>query len=113
MANEQSVIAVIRAARPTFRNAHDKAAFAVHAAFLASGFVLHATGPSASVDDALSSSSTEEERGRQGDLGREVRGGNQTRELSLNSIKVSLPIFKGESDPEAYLAWESSCDRIF
>lgn len=58
MANEQSVIAVIRAARPTFRNAHDKAAFAVHAAFLASGFVLHATGPSASVDDALSSSST-------------------------------------------------------
>ncbi|KAM3340801.1 putative proteasome inhibitor [Capsicum galapagoense] len=60
MANEQSVIAVIRAARPTFRNAHDKAAFAVHAAFLASGFVLHATGPSASVDDALSSSSTDE-----------------------------------------------------
>ena len=46
-------------------------------------------------------------------IGREVRGGNQTRELSLNSIKVSLPIFKGESDPEAYLAWESSCDKIF
>lgn len=51
-------MAVIRAARPTFRNPHDKLAFSVHAAFLASGFVLHATGPSASTDDALSSSST-------------------------------------------------------
>ncbi|XP_059305504.1 probable proteasome inhibitor [Lycium ferocissimum] len=60
MATEQSVMAVIRAARPTFRQAHDKVAFAVHAAFLASGFVLHATGPNASTDDALSSSSTDE-----------------------------------------------------
>ncbi|OIT39139.1 PREDICTED: probable proteasome inhibitor [Nicotiana attenuata] len=60
MATEQSVMAVIRASRPTFRQAHDKVAFAVHAAFLASGFVLHATGPSASTDDALSSSSTDE-----------------------------------------------------
>ncbi|KAL3357951.1 hypothetical protein AABB24_015199 [Solanum stoloniferum] len=63
MATEQSVMAVIRAARPTFRNPHDKVAFAVHAAFLASGFVLHATGPAASTDDALSSSSTVDEVG--------------------------------------------------
>lgn len=55
---EQSVMGVIRAARPTFRNAHDKVAFSVHASFLASGFVLHATGPSAFVNDALTSSST-------------------------------------------------------
>ena len=41
-----------------------------------------------------------------------MRGGNQTRELFLNSIKVCLPIFKGESDTEEYLAWESSYDRI-
>jgi hypothetical protein len=54
---EQSVMGVIRAARPTFRNAHDKVAFAIHASFLASGFVLHATGPSAFTDDALYSSS--------------------------------------------------------
>ena len=58
MATEQSVLAVIRAARPTFRNAHDKMAFAVHAAFSASGYVLHDTGRSAFSDHALSSSST-------------------------------------------------------
>lgn len=57
---EQSVMGVIRAARPTFRNAHDKIAFAVHSSFLASGFILHATGPSAFTDDALYSSSTDE-----------------------------------------------------
>ncbi|XP_052176782.1 probable proteasome inhibitor [Diospyros lotus] len=60
MATEQSVLAVIRAARPTFRNAHDKMAFAVHAAFSAAGYVLHDTGPSAFSDHALSSSSTDE-----------------------------------------------------
>ncbi|GKV14465.1 hypothetical protein SLEP1_g25345 [Rubroshorea leprosula] len=37
MANEKSVMAVIRAARPSFRNNHDKIAFAIHASFLASG----------------------------------------------------------------------------
>ncbi|XAR67670.1 hypothetical protein NMG60_11002518 [Bertholletia excelsa] len=60
MANEQSVLAVIRATRPSFRNAHDKVAFAVHAAFLASGYVLHATGPPAFSDTAFSSTSTDE-----------------------------------------------------
>ena len=58
MANEKSVMAVIRAARPTFRNNSDKVAFAVHASFAASGYELVATGPPAFSDSALSSSST-------------------------------------------------------
>ncbi|PHU07027.1 putative proteasome inhibitor [Capsicum chinense] len=86
MANQQSVIAVIRAARPTFRNAHDKAAFAVHAAFLASGFVLHATGPSASVDDALSSSST----GEIGEGNYTVRNLTFTNKEALNGHRCDL-----------------------
>lgn len=57
MATEQSIMAVIRAARPQFRTGFDKAAFAVHAAFVAAGYVLHATGPSAFADDALTISS--------------------------------------------------------
>ncbi|KAA8516363.1 hypothetical protein F0562_016656 [Nyssa sinensis] len=60
MANEQSMMAVIRASRPSFRNAHDKIAFAVHSSFLASGYVLNATGPAAFSDNALSSTSTDE-----------------------------------------------------
>ncbi|EPS61966.1 hypothetical protein M569_12827, partial [Genlisea aurea] len=55
MATEQSIVAVIRAARPSFRNRHDKVAFAVHAAFLSSGYVLNSTGASALRDDALAS----------------------------------------------------------
>lgn len=51
-------MAVIRATRPSFRNKHDKVAFAVHATFLASGYVLTASGPTAYEDDALTSSST-------------------------------------------------------
>ncbi|KAM3306452.1 hypothetical protein P3S67_013322 [Capsicum chacoense] len=39
--------------------------------------------------------------------------GFSNRDVGLNSIKVSFFVFKGESDPEAYLAWESSCDKIF
>ncbi|XP_075507890.1 putative proteasome inhibitor isoform X1 [Primulina tabacum] len=60
MATEQSLMAVIRAARPSFRNPHDKAVFAVHASFVAAGYVLHDTGLSAFSDNALSSSSTDE-----------------------------------------------------
>lgn len=60
MASEQSIMAVIRAARPAFRTPHDRVAFAVHAAFAAAGYVLHATGPSAFADDALSNSYTDE-----------------------------------------------------
>ncbi|OMO97312.1 Proteasome Inhibitor PI31 [Corchorus olitorius] len=60
MSNEKSVMAVIRAARPSFKNNHDKVAFAVHAAFLSSGLVLTAAGPPALADDALSSTSTDE-----------------------------------------------------
>ncbi|GAV65453.1 LOW QUALITY PROTEIN: PI31_Prot_C domain-containing protein/PI31_Prot_N domain-containing protein [Cephalotus follicularis] len=60
MANEKSVMAVIRAARPSFRNNDDKIAFCVHATFLASGYVLTAAGPPAFADTALSSPSTDE-----------------------------------------------------
>lgn len=61
MANEKSVVAVIRAARPSFKNKHDKVAFAVHAAFLASGYALTATGLAAfSESAALSAPSTNE-----------------------------------------------------
>lgn len=58
MVNQKSVMAVIRAARPSFRNNHDKIAFAVHASFLAAGYVLTATGPPAFSENALSSAST-------------------------------------------------------
>ncbi|KAJ4833505.1 hypothetical protein Tsubulata_008005 [Turnera subulata] len=58
--DDKSVMAVIRAARPSFRNMHDKAAFAVHASFLSSGYILTATGPPAFSDTALSSTSTDE-----------------------------------------------------
>nr|XP_043621180.1 probable proteasome inhibitor [Erigeron canadensis] len=54
MATEQSVLALIRASRPNFKNPCDKIAFAIHSVFLAAGFNLHATGPPAFVDDALS-----------------------------------------------------------
>ncbi|XP_022978240.1 probable proteasome inhibitor isoform X3 [Cucurbita maxima] len=60
MVNEKSVMAVIRATRPTFRNDNDKVAFAVHAIFLASGCVLTATGPPAFTDAAFSSPSKDE-----------------------------------------------------
>ncbi|KAJ8628098.1 hypothetical protein MRB53_021405 [Persea americana] len=44
MATESSVMALIRAYRPRFRNAHDKIPFALNASFLAAGYVLTATG---------------------------------------------------------------------
>ncbi|KAI3938879.1 hypothetical protein MKW92_012502 [Papaver armeniacum] len=55
MANEEGVMAVIRAARPNFRNAHDKVGFAVHAMFLNSGYYLTATGSQAFSDTVLTS----------------------------------------------------------
>jgi hypothetical protein len=51
MSSEQAAMAVLRASRPTFRNAHDKVAFAVHSAFLAAGFSLLAVGPATNSDD--------------------------------------------------------------
>ena len=57
MASDKTVMAVIRAARPTFRNQNDKIAFAVHASFLASGYILTATGPQALSDTAFSNPS--------------------------------------------------------
>ncbi|XP_068318298.1 probable proteasome inhibitor [Pyrus communis] len=60
MANDKSVMAVIRAARPNFRNNDDKVVFAVHASFLAAGYVLTAAGPPAFSDSVLSSSSMDE-----------------------------------------------------
>ncbi|KAI3875321.1 hypothetical protein MKX03_000748 [Papaver bracteatum] len=52
MANE-GVMAVIRAARPNFRNTHDKIVFSVHAMFLNSGYYLTATGSKAFSDTIL------------------------------------------------------------
>lgn len=49
-------MALIRAYRPRFRNAHDKIAFALNASFLAAGYVLTATG-----NRAFSSSPPSEE----------------------------------------------------
>ncbi|KAG5011963.1 hypothetical protein JHK82_024138 [Glycine max] len=60
MASEKLVLAVIRAARPTFRNQNDKIAFAVHSSFLTSGYVLTATGPQALSDNAFSDPSNDE-----------------------------------------------------
>ena len=50
MASAASVLALIRAARPIFRNEYDRVAFAVHAAFLAAGYRLIAAGAAAEVE---------------------------------------------------------------
>ncbi|XP_021730089.1 probable proteasome inhibitor [Chenopodium quinoa] len=63
MVTEESVMLVIRASRPNFRNNHDKLAFAVHSSFLAAGYVLTATGPPAFAENSLSSSSSNDEVG--------------------------------------------------
>ncbi|XP_073047135.1 probable proteasome inhibitor [Primulina eburnea] len=63
MATKQSVMLVIRAARPSFRNCQDKAAFAVHAAFMAAGYSLHLTGLPAFEDGVLSSCPVADEVG--------------------------------------------------
>ncbi|CAM8969299.1 unnamed protein product [Rhodiola kirilowii] len=60
MTLENSAMIVIRASRPSFRNMHDKVAFAVHASFVASGYLLTAVGVAALEDAALSSSSSDE-----------------------------------------------------
>ncbi|KAI9153618.1 hypothetical protein LWI28_014035 [Acer negundo] len=60
MATDRSVMALIRALKPSFRNDHDRVAFSVHAFFLASGHVSTATGSAACSDTALSSPSTDE-----------------------------------------------------
>ncbi|KAJ4978092.1 hypothetical protein NE237_008872 [Protea cynaroides] len=66
MATPDSVLALIRAYKPSFRNPHDKIAFAVHATFLASGYVPVAVGPPAFSDTVLSSPSTTDEAGIEG-----------------------------------------------
>ncbi|KAI3742200.1 hypothetical protein L1987_59880 [Smallanthus sonchifolius] len=60
MATEQSVLAVIRASRPNFRNSADKVAFSIHSIFLASGLNLNATGPPAFTDDSLAAPFSDE-----------------------------------------------------
>ncbi|XP_038991203.1 probable proteasome inhibitor [Hibiscus syriacus] len=60
ISNERTVIAVIRAAIPSFRNDHNKVAFAIHATLLSVGFVLTAIGPSALGNNVFSSTSTDE-----------------------------------------------------
>ncbi|PWA41335.1 proteasome inhibitor-related protein [Artemisia annua] len=60
MANENSVLAIIRASRPNFKTPADKITFAVHSTFLANGFNLNATGPPAFADDALTAPFSDE-----------------------------------------------------
>lgn len=50
MVNDAAAMAVVRAARPALRGAHDGVAFAAHAAFLADGYSLCAVGPAALAD---------------------------------------------------------------
>jgi proteasome inhibitor subunit 1 (PI31) len=50
MVTDAAAMAVVRAARPAFRGAHDGVAFAAHAAFLAAGYSLCAVGPAALTD---------------------------------------------------------------
>jgi proteasome inhibitor subunit 1 (PI31) len=50
MASGKAVLAIIRAARPQFRSAHDRVAFALHASLLAEGYSLTAVGSAASSD---------------------------------------------------------------
>ena len=47
---DAAAMAVVRAARPALRGAHDGVAFAAHAAFLAAGYSLCAVGPAALAD---------------------------------------------------------------
>lgn len=62
MATAGAVLGVIRASRPALRSALDRAAFAVHAAFLAAGYSLVATG-------AKANSSTSSGRGDESEVG--------------------------------------------
>ncbi|KAG2329047.1 hypothetical protein Bca52824_000227 [Brassica carinata] len=66
MANSQTVMLVIRSARPSFRNYRDNVAFVVHASFVTSGFRLVAIGRPAFAEDALASSPTQGEVGIEG-----------------------------------------------
>ncbi|XP_062190198.1 probable proteasome inhibitor isoform X2 [Phragmites australis] len=50
MVTDAAAMAVVRAARPALRGAHDGVAFAAHATFLAAGYSLCAVGPSALTD---------------------------------------------------------------
>ncbi|CAN6977469.1 unnamed protein product [Brassica rapa subsp. trilocularis] len=66
MANSQTVMLVIRSARPSFRNYRDKVAFVLHASFVASGFRVVAAGRHAFAENALVSSPTQGEVGIEG-----------------------------------------------
>ncbi|XP_031474115.1 probable proteasome inhibitor isoform X1 [Nymphaea colorata] len=66
MASDKSVMAVIRASRPSFRNDHDKVAFLVHASFFSADYVLTAAGKSALGEISSLLSIGEEEVGTEG-----------------------------------------------
>jgi proteasome inhibitor subunit 1 (PI31) len=53
MATPGAVLGVIRAARPHLKNAMERVAFAVHAAFLAAGYSLVATGTNANSSSGI------------------------------------------------------------
>ncbi|CAM0906200.1 unnamed protein product [Alopecurus aequalis] len=50
MVTDAAAMAVVKAARPAFRGAHDGVAFAANAAFLAAGYSVCAVGPAALTD---------------------------------------------------------------
>ncbi|CAN6457896.1 unnamed protein product [Victoria cruziana] len=66
MANDKSVMAVIRASRPSFRNDHDKVAFGVHSSFLSADYALIAAGKTALGEISSLLSIGEEEVGTEG-----------------------------------------------
>jgi len=54
MVTDAAAMAVVRAARPALRGAHDGVAFAAHATFLAAGYSLCAVGPAVLADPSPS-----------------------------------------------------------
>lgn len=41
------------------------------------------------------------------------QSGNKGQDLGINSIKTYLLTINGDSDPDAYLTWNSNYDKIF
>ena len=39
--------------------------------------------------------------------------GRQSKDNNLNSIKLKIPEFRGESNPDLYLEWEDKVEKIF
>ncbi|KAK4709861.1 hypothetical protein R3W88_004374 [Solanum pinnatisectum] len=53
------------------------------------------------------------QRGHQTGYHYNDQGGHGGRDVGINSIETTLPTFKEECNPDAYLECESQCDRFF